>query len=92
VLSIPYEGATRRIKIYYVDFGFQALRHEGVTEYSGDPPQAQNVTGHADMDMTDHHTLKDWERQEQMIREFQERLMGQTEGSVQCGCLTLTRD
>lgn len=69
--------------LYYKGFGFHAFRREAVTEWMAhNPGEAMNAAGHATANMSREYTLNDLAKREQMIRQHQERLMGEAKGPV----------
>lgn len=76
--------AAKTLGIYRQGFGFHVLRREAVTEIGSvlGIGQAMDLVGHSRTDMTLLYTLKDKDAQDRAIRNFQERILGKPEGSV----------
>ena len=70
--------AAKALGVYYKGFGFHAFRAEAVTEMSkgGGRRQVLKLAGHGTETMSQRYTVGDMEEQEQMVRAFQERVMG----------------
>jgi integrase len=77
--------AAEALGIYRPGFGFHAFRREAITNMAEaiGLSQAQRMAGHAKADMTMHYTLQDHKSQDEAVRKFQERLLGESAGGVQ---------
>ena len=77
--------AAKKLGFYYRGFGFRALRREAITEINSvlGIGQAMSAAGHSTADMSLLYNLQDKVKQEQVIRQFQERILGKPGGGVQ---------
>lgn len=68
--------AAKALGIYWPGFGFHQFRRQAITALGVDPLQAKKLAGHSHVDMTGAYTLDDRDRQERLIRDHQERILG----------------
>ena len=77
--------AAKRLGIYFPGFGWHSFRRQNITgiqEEGATPFEAQAQAGHSRPSMTSQYTIVSFDRLEQVVLRYQERLLGNSHTST----------